>query len=585
MTYQTSVISALAACVCSLVLTGCGGSGDESPTAALQEDGGVLSYVPADTPYLFATPEKMPDAVVDKLEQGADSMSDAYATIIRESLDAAMSEQAERSGSEEEAARAAAWVRELTGLLQSENLRAAGISRSPQIAFYGVGLLPVLRVELGNPVAFEAKIAEIEANVDATLTVAEIDGTTYRYVDNEAIRLALAVIDEQAVFTVAPAALSDEQFGQVLGIEKPARAIVDTDVLANLAEDYGFTSYGLGFIDLQRLTAVFLDDPSGVNAELLGMINYSAADLSEVCRTEIRQMAGVMPRLASGYTAVGESRIRSNTVVEVREDLAAAMTALTAPVPGLGSDHGGLLSFGLSLDLLAARDFVEDRINALAATPFQCEYFAGMQMAVNQAGAYLNQPVPPIVYGFKGFLAVVDNIDGLDIESQRPPSEVDARILLANENAQGLLAMGAMFSPELASLSLEPNGEPVPLNLPQLAGQVENAYVAMTDAALALSVGNAAPDTLSELLQSGPGEPTPLFSTRIDGQRYYQFMSEAMQAGSAATAEGEEPMSEEAQEAMSKVMTGVSEIIDRIAVDVNLTNRGVEMPSEITLQD
>ena len=49
------------------------------------------------------------------------------------------------------------------------------------------------------------------------------------------------------------------------------------------------------------------------------------------------------------------------------------------------------------------------------------------KMVLQQVARVLNQPVPPIVYGFKGFMATVENIEGLNIAAQQPPTSVDAR--------------------------------------------------------------------------------------------------------------------------------------------------------------
>ena len=338
---------------------------------------------------------------------------------------------------------------------------------------------------------------------------------------------------------------------------------------------------------MERLGSVFLDTATGVNAELLNLMDYDPATLSDVCRAEIREFTQIMPRIASGYKTVSTRHLDSNTIFEVRDDLATGMMALTAPVPGLGVDHGGLGSFGMSIDLLAAREFYEDRLAALEADPFECEYFAELQAGFAQGGAALNQPLPPIVYGFKGFVAIIDKIDGFDIANQRPPEEIEARVLIANDNAAGLLAMGSMFSPELASLNLEPNGEPVELNVPPFTDGLEAAWVAMTGDALGLSVGEGTDEGLKTLLESDTVSPSPFMSMNLDGARYYQMMSDIVNETGPLPGPDGNPTeaSPELQRAMTQVMTGVGDMIERISVNVTFTENGVELPSRITLAD
>lgn len=575
-------------CAIAVAAVACGAKDDEPADAdrsALRQNEGVLKYVPADTPYVFAFPESMPEDVLDKLEANADSIYAAYETVIEETLKGMAAERGDQD--DEDVDEFIGLIGDLVGLMRSDELRAAGIPRSPQMAAYGVGLLPVLRVVLADPDAFDAKIDELENDAGAEMTVDEIDGQSYRYAGDDEARLIIAVIDDQAVATIVPTGLSEEQLKAVLGMDLPRQSIAQSGALAELAESYGYGPHALGFLDIERLAATFLDTASGVNAELMTLMDYNPETLSEVCRTEVREMSLVMPRIVTGYTEISTRQLSSNSVFEIRDDLATGLMTLAAAVPGMGMDHGGLGSFGMSLDLLAAREWYEARLDALEADPFECEYFAELQVGLAQGRQALNQPLPPIVYGFKGFLAVIDNIDGIDFASGQPPTDIDARVLVANDNAAGLLAMGGMFSPELAALELQPDGNPVELEIPQLAGGVESAYIAMTENSLGLAVGDASAARLGELLKAEAGDPPPFMSMHLDGARYYELISEAIQASAEMPGEdgSVQEVSPEMQQALSQVMTGVGDMIERISIDVTFTERGLELPTTVTLSD
>ena len=555
-------------------VSACGGGSD----SALTDEEGLVGLIPADSPYAFVMAERMPDAVLDKLEASSDSMYAAYATLLEDAMaDGSLG----REGEEAEAIGTLA--AEILSMLQSENLRAAGVARGARIALYGVGLLPVMRMELSNPVAFEAKLAEFEATADAQMTDAEINGVPVQYLSGDGIRMFVAVIDDYAVVAVAHDSISEAQTAALLGITRPSESLADSGALVALAERYDFTGYGLGYLDHTRIANAMLDAPSGINAELLETLGYSFESVPQQCRTDIKDAVSKMPRLAFGYTDVTTDVIRSNTVAELSSELALGLSALSTPVPGMGTDLGGMGSFGFSLDLLAAREFLEARIDAYEADPYQCDWMAGLGDSLAQARAALAQPVPPVAYSIKGFVGVIDAIDGIDVTGQQPPTDVEARLLVASDNAMGLFQMGALFSPELQTLDIEPNGEPVELALPPMLGPVEDAWLAMTESALALGVGQPDPAALSTLIDATPVEPAPTMSIRLDGDRYRQFIADAMEAGEAA-AGGGQTTSEEAREAMTTVIAGVGELIDRIAVDMVLTERGIELPSSVTLK-
>jgi len=151
------------------------------------------------------------------------------------------------------------------------------------------------------------------------------------------------------------------------------------------------------------------------------------------------------------------------------------------------------------------------------------------------------------------------------------------------DNAQALVGMGAMFSPELAQLNLQPDGKPVPLNMPQIQAMGISAYAALTGNAVAIAVGEDPQSALTEMLGAEPADPAPLISFSMDAGRYYAFLGEAIAA--AEQKEGEKAPSPEMQAAMRDIMNVVADLYERMAVDVMLTSNGVEIHAVELLAD
>jgi len=571
-------------CTVVVALGACSSSEDEKQSGSLKASDGLLQYIPADSPFVFASPEPMPQDVLDKLGPHIDAILAAYKNLLAITIEDMPNAEDDDPEKTARLARLAAVGGEVVELLGNGGLRDAGLSLKSRSALYGIGLLPVMRVELTDVNAFEALISRFEEKSGESMSVASIGEQTYRYVGDEDARLVLAIIDNYLVVTVVPAELSTGQLENVLGLTLPTRNIGSAGVLDSLASEYGYTPYALGFVDFERVVATFLDGQSGVNAELLRLMDYDSSVLTDVCRKEIRQMSGVMPRMVTGYTEVSVDNFDSRLVFEMRDDIATNLAALAAVVPGLGTDHGGLFSFGMSLDVLAARDFYAARLDALEADPYECELFAELQNGVAQGRAVLNQPVPPLAYGFKGFLAVIDDIGDFDLASQRPPEKIDMRVLIAIDNAAALLAMGTMFSPELAALNLQPDGKPVEMAMPQLSGRSDSLAIAMTDNLLGVAVGADAKNGLGNLLKADATEPPPSFSMTMDAASYYHLMGEIMTTQSEA-AEAPSELPPELAQAIGGVLTEFGKLLDRISVDVVLTDRGVEIQSNVELVD
>jgi hypothetical protein len=570
--------------IAALGLAACGKGDEPAPaTSVLSSNDTILRHVPADSPYVLANVEPFPDEMMDKLEPRIDEILRSYQTVLRELVAAKQKELSEEERESEDAQRASAVIEELAGLLSMEGLRGAGLGRDATAAIYGNGLLPVMRFDLTEGALFDAAISRIEEKAGHKMSVAAVDGGGYRYADLDDVRVAIAILEDQAVITLVPSTFSTEQTVVALGLTPPESSIADAGILAAIARDYGLTPHYVGFVDVRKLAASFMEPQAGLNAVLLETAGHDPAAYSDVCKAEITEAAGVIPRMVMGYTHVDVSRLDSKFVVEVRDDIAAGLANLTASVPGLGGDPGGLMAFGMSLDVKAAREFVEARIAALEADPYQCELFAEIQAGAEGAKAGLQQPIPPIVYDFRGFLAIIDDIEGMDLATETPPTSVDGRFMIAMDNAPALVAMGAMFSPELAALNLQPDGKPVALDLPQMQDMGMKAYAALTDSAVAIATGENSEADLTSMLGAEAAETAPLMSFSMDAGRYYAFLGEAIAQSDAG--DDEDAPSPEMQAALQDIMEAVGNLYDRMAIDVLLTAEGVEFRATETLAD
>lgn len=580
--FKSNLMRFAATAVLSIILvTACGKDKDTAEQQALTSGDSILRFVPANTPYIFASGKPLPDDLLDKLEPKMTELMEAYQVIIREvGLDVLAKNS--KSMSDEDAQHLSAVIEELLGLFSVDGMRSAGIERDSQFVLFGHGLMPVMRVEVSDAELFEKAIARVEAAAKEPLSTSEIDGHSYRYIGDDEARIIIGVFDSNAVVTFAPSSFGDEQLRTLLGLELPASSIAQSTVLQDIIAEYDFTQHYSGFIDATRIAATFLDNPTGLDAVLVESMDFDPSSISGVCKEEIRDLVAIAPRMVFGYNEITAKDMSANFVVEMRKDVASGLSKLTAPVPGLGSDPGGLVSFGMSFDLQATRDFYAARLDAMEADPFECEYFEDLQAGIEKGRDALNQPMPPVVNGLRGFNAVVDDISGFDLASKQPPEKIDASILVAIDNAEALLAMGAMFSPELASLDLQPDGTPVALPLPPMPGIPQEAFAAMHDDAIAVSLGGNAESRVSKILNADPTKPSPLFGMTMDAARYYALIADTMML---EQPDEKNQLSEPARAALRDAMISIGSMYERMAVDVLFTERGIEMKSEVSLAD
>ena len=541
----------------------------------------LLQYIPAETPYVMAFTKPLPDDLMDKFEPVVDQTLSGYERILRYKVSEVMVELSREEGGAEKAKQLQELVDEFTSLMSVQGLRDAGIDRDSVFAIYGDGLLPVFRIELSDRDKFDATVSRLESKSPQKFQVGTVGGESYRYYDIEEARLVVATPGDSAVITIVPSTYSDERLARALGIKKPQDNVADG--LEEIRNAYDFTDHFVGFVDVEKLAASFLGDPSGLNKELLLVAEHDPEELMEECRAEFAELASVAPRVVVGYTNVNKSFLDTRMVVELREDIASGLATLPTAVPGLGADLGGLLSFGFSLDPMAARSFLEARLDAMEADPFECADLGELQASVAQGRQALAQPLPPVVYNFSGMLAHISDVQGMNLGTKKPPESVDASFLVAFKNAQDLVNMASMMIPQVAEMNLLPDGKARALDLPQLAEIADKAFVALSNVGISVAMGEGSAENSEAMLVADVEMPPPFVSFSMDSKRYYDFVGDALMQEN-ETEDGEsEPLA--LRTAMRDVMVSSGELYERVSVNVHLTERGVEIGSRMTLSD
>ena len=559
-----------------------GVAGTAVAKGALTDQSGLLKYIPDDTPYVFVSGDPLPDDLMDFMEPQIDEMLKAYQIVFRELFRNAIAKNS-ADMSAEDMQQYSAVIDELAGLLSIEGIRNAGIERDAAMVVFGNGLLPVMRIELDDAKKFEAVIKRLEEAAGESMKTVEIDGSSYRFAGDDEAQIIIGVFEGDAVIALAPGNPNDDQIREIVGLSPPKNNIAASGRLLEITKEYGFSQYYVGFIDTLQIASVFLDKPSGMNAVLLESAEYSFEELSDVCREEIRGVVGIAPRIVIGYGEISMRQMNASMIIELRDDIARGMSTLSSLVPGLGVDAGGLLSFGMSLNVPALYAFAEARLDAIEADPFECEYFAEVQAGVAEGRAALEQPLPPFITGLRGFKADIESLGDYEFGSDEAPEDIDASLVVAMEDAEAAYMMGTMMSPDLAAVDLQPDGVPVPLALPQLQGIAKAAYAVMTESSLAIAVGSESKTRVLEVIHADSVEPPPFMSASMDAGAYYELIAQSMIEEQ--TGEGEEnPLSESARVALSDMMNSFGALYDRMLIDVRFTARGIEIRSNVTLQ-
>jgi len=457
---------------------GPGGGGEAAP----------LSYVPAASPYVFANLEPLPQPVIDKAMQQSAELSALYKDIFATLRDGLA--KSEKPEDQRALALFDALIAEVDGKTPQQVIDAVGLDIRGRSAIYGIGVVPVLRMEVADPERFRAFIGRMEKAAGTPLTTAKLETVDYWTLRPEAAPLMgiAALIGKHFVLTLAPANAEPAVLRTLLGLDKPATSVLDSGDLTALNTEYGYLPYFSGYVDSRKLLAA-ITTRSAVDQAFLTAVGAEPPKIDEVCKKELGEMAAAWPRMSVGYEVFEPTRNVSRFVVETRPDIATELMKLRAPMPGLGKhSESALMNFGLSLKLSALPGVVGGFAGKVASAPWQCSELAPLNAAFGEAAKNINNPAvfaaAPV---FSGVHVLLNTFD-MDFAAGSEPSGTGV-LLIGSDNPTSLIGMAKGFVPQLAELDIPTDGSVVAL--PALPGvpPALQGHVASSDKVIGIGIG------------------------------------------------------------------------------------------------
>jgi len=545
-----------AACVSALVLAGCGKHiASNAP----------ITFAPADTPYLFANFKAAPEDIATAWGQANNAV---MAARIQQ-----LGKMAEAVGPEnpDVAKILDAIQTELANVHSSKELaQTVGFSQSSLYAFYGVGDLPVARIELASPDAFKAFWARVEKRAGITTPTATLDKQTYWVLGGADARMhvLVAIEDKQLVATLAPANASPGMLKQLLGLAK--RSGNASDRLSGLNDKHGYSDYGSGYVDLPKLFANLYDGKDAITQEFARDVGGSLANPS--CASEFASIANQAPLVSAGFQTYSATEMRGSLDVKLSSSLLGALTALKQPVPGMDeAASGSMFDMVMALPLQKWQAFIKGRAEAAAAKTYQCPALQSLNKFAKTAA---NPPVqmPPEGASLLGFRVVLDKWEA--------GPQIAGRVVVASSNPAELVQKIQQTMPQFALKTIPTDGQPVAFDLPPrlqaMLGGSNQGWIAANAKALAIGIGDGEEARLGDTLGASAGNGDKLLRMHFDGKMYGIFASWLGRFAAMAPAASQAQVQQQVA-----LFNQMSKMVASGDVDVKLDNDGLHFETEV----
>lgn len=493
--------------VASVLLAACGHKDKDAP----------LAFVPADTPYVAASLDKLDDDAYEAMLNQVNTELPSQVAQMK-----ALAQDMEAKGNVDGSHLMKAVAAEFDGKTAEAALKNLGLDIKTGSAIYGLGLSPVARVSLADPAAWEAFVGRLETAYGKKLETADAGGQAYRHVaiSDTGVQLVIATVGKQAVVSLLPADAAQPLIRQALGADRPEKSLQEDGRLADLAKDKGYKDYAVGQLDLTRLLPLIAAGKDPLFAAFIKQQSAKTGEPAPVlppsCQTEAARIAARVPSISFGYTKLDLHHQDQRVDIALADDITKAFSGLKVELPGLGQDASAPFDVSLALPVEQIRTFMTAQSEAVAAKPFECPAFANMNDSFTKLGSTMQQAAIPPFGDIRGVRIVIDSFKPAASAAQMP--QVTGRVVLATRNAPGLLAMGQAVLG--GDFKLAGDGKPaaLPANIVGMLGMP--GWAAMNGQAIAIGVGPGEDAKLDEVLMASTGDAGRLSRMHLNGDMY-----------------------------------------------------------------
>ena len=559
--------------IAALFFTACSKESDETVAAVKENTNPLLAYAPADTAYVFAdlepTPEEITSAYVERFQPVLDLMSEQVDEF----------QQNYHAGNLEgnELARLAmAFLDELGGDLSTENLEKLGISLQAHHAIYATGVFPVARLGLNDAQALRDAITRIEATMGYELPEMDLNGTAYWRVSDDEMPVAVyfAILDQQLAVSVFPVSAEDSLLAAFLGQEMPSESLASSNALGIMNSKKGYTSYGSGFLDAQKISDEILNPDSSSRRFLGPQLNTQLDSLDPVCIAEIKSIIAKAPRMTAGATRLTANEVAMRYDLEIESSLATGLASLVSDTPST-STGDYLLSASLAVKVGKLRTFILEKATALVTTPYQCTNMQQLNLQAEQLMTQLNIPMPPMINNLMGIRVRADDFDPTgDI------TQTDGLLALHVDKPEMFVGMATMMVPGFETLDLANQTEPVRIPPEVLHMEGIDVFALMNDSAIGASVGEKNVKDLEGFLNAKTQDNGTFLSISHDMSK--QLEIQAAMAEQFQTETDDDPTAvHDYSEAMK---AAYKDILGHSRVEMRLTAEGLHVDSSMTFK-
>ena len=440
----------------------------------------LLTNVPADTAYLIANKESIPQEVMeDHMQRGRDMLA------MFNSSDSMKKATAKSDGAGKFFI---ALLEEYSSLLTSDKISETGLSLEANSVFYGYEMMPVMRLGLADKEKMMAMIkrAEEKSSYKVEFTkCGEFDCFETTDPKGEMAMAAVFLKDHLAISGFS----TDKKESlkkHLIGEAKPKTSYSEANWDAFLKEN-NYPGYGDGFINLKN---AFNYAKPMILEEMQGKMDNKSVD---GCLAVAEDHLDGMSEIIIGTKNLAKKVIDYELLFKTSSDVSKTLQKLANDTNIPQRTENAIFDFGVNINFKEMRNALTQYSSFLikSGEDNKCPQINAQEIRKGMGGMAMVMNM-----GLSQFNSIYASVSDIQLDDKMQPKKIDAVVSLGSNDPAGLIAMAGMMAPPIMSLKIPADGSVVKLPdglIPARGVKAPDIFLSRTEKAINIFVGNDKP--------------------------------------------------------------------------------------------
>ena len=468
----------------------------------------LLSHVPADTAYLMANKEPIPEKVMDEqLQRGKDMLAMfSNSDSMKKAAD----------DSKGPGKFFSALLEDYSALLDSNKVAETGLSVKANSVLYGYEMMPVMRLGIADKEKLMAMIKRAEEKSSYKVEFSKCgEFDCFKTTDPKG-QIAISAVflkDHLAISAFSPDK-KEAVKKHLMGEANPTVSYTEESWNSFLKEN-SYPGYGDGFVKLKSIYA-YAKPLIKQNAE--GSMDEKSLD---GCLAVAENHIENMPEIIFGTKSLEKKSIDYELLLKTSLGVSTALQTLAHDTNIPQRTENAIFDFGINIDFTKMRDALTKYSNFLikSGEDNKCPAIKAQDIRKSMGGMAMVMNM-----GLSQFNSVYASVSDIELDDKMQPSKIDAVISIGSNDPAGLIAMAGMMVPPLMSLEIPDDGTAIKLPegfVPKRnSGPQPDLFLSRTEKAINIFVGNDKPE-----LKDHSNEVAEISFSSMDIQGYLKTLS------------------------------------------------------------